>query len=421
MGIFRATYDYFFGQTFRLTDVEPWKLYSKNVPYVAGGRAMTVEGAIALTVVFACMRLLSDTVAGLPVDVFERTGPGRREERPEHDVARLFSLRPNAWMTPLQFKRAMQLDLEGWGNAFARIVRGVRGNVVALEYLRASGMKLVLDDSGRPTRYEYTDERGRRSDYSLAEVLHLRGIGNGTWGLSPIAATRLAITAAANAEAWGSRQYAKGQRRAGFMKTDQVLKPEQRTQVRQAIIDPMHDPDNSIGLLEAGFDFTPISLTPEDAQYIETRKWMAVDLARIFGVPPHMVGELDRATFSNIEEQGINFATYTIAARVREWEEECRVKLFPASEQRTHFLKFNMNALMRANATARAGFYAVMVRNGIMSINEVRALEDLEPIEGGDEPRMQMQMQPVGTGGGAPPATPAGADRRATPRPGEAA
>lgn len=397
------------GRTFGLTEVEPWKIYAKNAGY---GRAVTVEGAMGLTVIFACVRLVADSVAGLPVDVYERTDSGL-VSRPDHDVARVLAVQPNAWMTPFQFKRAMMLDLLTRGNGFAEIQLGVRGNLIGLLPLRAAGMRMMFE-GGWPHHYEHTDEQGRVTRYELEQIFHLRGFGNGFWGFSPISENRMAVASAMASQEYGLKSFSRGMRRAGYLTIDQILKPEQRTQIGKAIVEPMESGDSSIAVLEAGMKFEGVSLTPEDAQYIENQKWQVVDLARMFGVPPPMIGELDRATWANMEELGTQFVQYGIIPHTNEWQGSAS-RLFAPGDRRRLFIKFNVNALMRGNSAARSNFYAVMIRNGVMSVNEVRGLEDLEPKEGGDELRAQMQMQPLGSEPAAPQSGPP-VERRANLR-----
>lgn len=282
-----------------------------------------------------------------------------------------------------------------WGNAYAQIIRNARGEVIGLYPLMPSKMKVDRDANGRlfylyQRSSEDSPTLGKDSQVYLApsDVLHIPGLGfDGLVGYSPIAMAKNSIGLALATEEYGAKFFANGASPAGVLEHPGAIKDPQR--VRESWNAAYQGSSNAhkIAVLEEGMKYTPIGISPEQAQFLETRKFQINEIARIFRVPPHMLADLEKSSFSNIEQQSLEFVKYTLDPWIVRWEQAmCRV-LLSESEKPEYFIKFNLEGLLRGDYASRMSGYATARQNGWMSANDIRELENLERIpadQGGD-------------------------------------
>lgn len=357
------------------------------------GRETGVDGALQIATVWACIRLLAETVATLPMMVYRQQGEQRVVAR-DHPLFELLHDEPNADMTALEFWEGVVTALCTCGNAYAeKRFSGTR--MVALQPLRADGMEVYRDARGR-RRYRYHDDKGRSRELDEDKVFHVRGFGNGgDVGLSPIAYARYTLFGARMADRTAAETFATGNRQQGVLTVDATLKPEQRQQIRDNIIKPFSEGKTLV--LEAGMKFAPTTLSPEDAQMLESRAFQIEEICRWFRVPPFMVGHTEKSTSwgTGLEQQQLGFLTFALEPYLERIEQAVRRSLIRPEERGTLSAEFKVEKLLRADSKARASFYQTMTQIGAMTINEVRGLENMPPVEGGDVPRMQMQNVPI--------------------------
>lgn len=392
------------GQTFKLTDPGPWSDWGGMASLA--GKIVGEESAMRLSVVWGCVRLLSETIGSLPLSIYETSKNGNSEGLPDDNYLQIILHdRPNNEMTSVEFREAMMVNLCLLGNAYAMIERS-NGAVSALWPIRASQVTPRFERDR--VVYDFND-RGKVETLPSNKVFHLKGFGaDGLVGYSPISYARNAMGLSMATEDYGSKFFAGGARPKGVLKLPTWLKAETRDKVKADLAKIHQQIEGGDGtlLLEGGMEYQAISIPPEDAQFLETRKFQLNEICRIFRVPPHMVADLDKATFSNIESQGMEFEKFTLRPYLTRWEQAIKQKLIPANKRRDYFARFNLDGLLRADSAARAAFYSVMLQNGVYSSNEVRALENRNSREGCDELRVQVNMTPLDKLGELPP-TPA--------------
>ena len=292
-----------------------------------------------------------------------------------------------------------------WGNAYAQIIRNGKGEIVALYPLMANKMSVDRDENGQ-LYYRYTkspDEAPIMPNNTVVllprDVLHIPGLGfDGLVGYSPIAMAKNAIGLAIATEEYGAKFFANGAAPSGVLEHPGTIKDP--TKVREAWQSQFGGSSNSgkVAVLEEGMKYTPISISPEQAQFLETRKFQINEIARIFRVPPHMVGDLDKSSFSNIEQQSLEFVKYTLDPWVMRWEQSIQRSLFTPNEKKNYFVKFNVEGLLRGDYQSRMQGYATARQNGWMSANDIRELENLDRIpeeSGGDLYLVNGNMLPL--------------------------
>ena len=361
----------------------------------SSGKPVNETTAMQMTAVYSCVRILSETVAGLPLNVYKYNDSGGKEKAFKHPLYRLLHDEPNPEMTSFAFRETLMSHLLLWGNAYAQIIRNARGEVIALYPLMPNKMTVDRDQNGR-LFYSYQrgaedpGALGRSSRVNLAptDVLHIPGLGfDGLIGYSPIAMAKNAIGLAIATEEYGAKFFANGAAPSGVLEHPGTIKDPQR--VKESWNSAYQGSANAhkIAVLEEGMKYTPIGIAPEQAQFLETRKFQINEIARIFRVPPHMLADLEKSSFSNIEQQSLEFVKYTLDPWVVRWEQSmCRV-LFSESEKPAYFIKFNVDGLLRGDYASRMSGYATARQNGWMSANDIRELENLDRIApelGGD-------------------------------------
>ena len=379
--------------------------YSFYMGGSSSGKAVTERSAMQMTAVYSCVRILAEAIAGLPLHLYRYTDSGGKEKAIEHPLYLLLHDEPNPEMSSFVFRETLMTHLLLWGNAYAQIIRNGKGEVVALYPLMPNKMSVNRDEKGQ-LYYSYTrseDEaptmKGSTVILHPEDVLHVPGLGfDGLVGYSPIAMAKNAIGLAIATEEYGAKWFANGAAPSGVLEHPGTIKDPSR--VREAWQSQFGGSSNSgkIAVLEEGMKYTPITISPEQAQFLETRKFQINEIARIFRVPPHMVGDLEKSSFSNIEQQSLEFVKYTLDPWVVRWEQSIMRRLLSPEEKRTYYVKFNLDGLMRGDYQSRMNGYAIGRQNGWMSANDLRELENLDRIpaeDGGDLYLINGNMLPL--------------------------
>ncbi|OFT97102.1 phage portal protein [Brevibacterium sp. HMSC22B09] len=372
-------------------------------------RAITEYSAMQLTAVYSCVRILAEAIAGLPLHVYRQRGDGGKEKALDHPLYRLLHDEPNPEMTSFVFRETLMTHLLLWGNAFALVIRNGLGEVIALYPLMPSRMAVGRDLDTRQLYYEYQtswdEPAGKYETIRLApsDVLHIPGLGfDGLVGYSPIAMAKNAIGLAQATEDYGASFFANGAAPGGVLEHPGTIKDPARVRDSWQATFGGGRNSNKIAVLEEGMKYTPISVSPEQAQFLETRKFQINEIARIFRIPPHMIGDLDKSSFSNIEQQSLEFVKYTLDPWVIRFEQAITKTLLSEREKPSVFVKFNLEGLLRGDYQSRMEGYAVARQNGWMSANDIRELENLDritPEAGGDLYLVNGNMLPLGLAG----------------------
>jgi HK97 family phage portal protein len=358
------------------------------------GVTVTPERALYLGAVFSCVRVIAESIGQLPLHLLVQSGRERRKAE-EHPLYRTLKTKPNHWQTPQEWKEFTGACLALRGNAYSLISRGPR--FVELHPLMPGNVSPKRLDTGDVV-YDVAQKGGPKR-YAAADVLHTKlfPTGDGLLGASPVQFAREAIGLGIATEQHGARLFANGARPGGILTTTQDLGAEGRANVRESWENFHSGVDNAhrVAVLEYGLTYEQIGMSSEDAQFLETRKFQRSEIAGLFRVPPHMIGDLERATFSNIEHQGLSFVTQTLMPYLTRIEERINVQCLTDAEQATHYARFNAGAMMRGDSASRATYYATMFNVGALSSNDIREFEDLNPREGGDTYLTPANMVPV--------------------------
>ena len=371
----------------------------------SSGKTVTERSAMQMTAVYACVRILSEAVAGLPLHFYRYKADGSKEKAIDSNLYHLIHDEPNPEMSSFVFRETLMTHVLLWGNAYAQIIRNGKGEVIALYPLMPNKMSVDRDENGK-LYYTYTRSdcepnamNGSSVVLEPKDVLHIPGLGfDGLVGYSPIAMAKNAIGLAIATEEFGSKFFANGAAPSGVLEHPGTIKDPSR--VREAWQSQFGGSGNSgkVAVLEEGMKYTPISISPEQAQFLETRKFQINEIARIFRVPPHMVGDLEKSSFSNIEQQSLEFVKYTLDPWVVRWEQSLSRSLLSEDEKKQYFFKFNLEGLLRGDYQSRMNGYAIARQNGWMSANDIRELEDLDklsPEQGGDLYLVNGNMLPL--------------------------
>jgi len=374
--------------------------YSSS-PMLASSAGVTVndKNAMAVSAVFACVRLLSETLASLPFRIYEQVDERTTELAEDHELWSLLHSRPNRWQTSMEWREMGMSHLCLRGNFYNQIYIDRFGKTELIP-LSPERMHVETQADGTP-RYVYYPKEGGREVYGVGEILHIRGLTlDGMVGVSVLEYARNAIGSAIAQETHGASLFKNGglpafwiSRPAG-MNWSKEAKENFRSTWRK-----IHGGPENAGnppILGDGMELKELGITNRDAQWIESQSFSGVQICRFFRVPPHLVGYLDRATFSNIEQQSIEFVVYTMRPWAVRWEQSCNRDLLDLEEP--YFTKIALEGLLRGDIASRYSAYNVAIQGGWMLPNEARAYEDLNPIEGGDTPRFPMNMQPAGSG-----------------------
>lgn len=394
---------------FKARDKPSDRAVSSNYTFLMGsttaGKTVTERSALQMTAVYSCVRILAEAVAGLPLHLYRYTDDGGKEKAIDHPLYRLLHDEPNAEMSSFVFRETLMTHLLLWGNCYAQIIRNGRDEIVGLYPLMPNKMTVHRDENGQ-LYYLYTrgvddvtNTKSMTVKLGPSDVLHIPGLGfDGLVGYSPIAMAKNAIGLAIATEEYGAKFFANGAAPSGVLEHPGTIKEPGK--VREAWQSQFGGSANSnkIAVLEEGMKYTPISISPEQAQFLETRKFQINEIARIFRVPPHMVGDLEKSSFSNIEQQSLEFVKYTLDPWVVRWEQTLARTLFTTEEKKKLFFRFNVEGLLRGDYVSRMNGYATARQNGWMSANDIRELENLDRIpteEGGDMYLVNGNMLPL--------------------------
>lgn len=346
--------------------------------------------AMQMSAVNACVRILSETVASLPLHLYRRNGNGSPEKVEAHPLAECLYSAVNEEMTSFQFRESMMASVLLWGNAYTRIIRNKLGQVTELWFLKPQYMVVDRDMRTGEIVYTYTDDTTNEIyTYTTKQIFHLRTTPiDGLRGMSPIEQASSAIGLALAAEQYGAKFFCNGANPGGVLEHPSVVKDP--TKIRESWNAVYQGSANAhkIAVLEEGMKYKSIGISPNAAQFLKTRKYQVEEICRIFRIPPHMVGDLDRATFSNIEHQSIQFVVHTLRPWLVRWEQAITRCLLNEKERGVYYARFNVDGLLRGDYQSRMEGYGIGRQNGWLSANDIRELEDLSPIpeeQGGNE------------------------------------
>ena len=402
-----------FSGLFKSRDKPQNRTAGSNYAFFMGGttsgKAVTERSAMQMTAVYSCVRILSEAVAGLPLHLYKYTDSGGKAMALDHPLYHLLHDEPNPEMSSFVFRETLMTHLLLWGNAYAQIIRNGKNEIVALYPLMPNKMSVDRDENGRLyyTYYRGSDEAIKNKDFAVtlqpSDVLHIPGLGfDGLVGYSPIAMAKNAIGMAIACEEYGAKFFANGAAPGGVLEHPGTIKDPQRVRESWQSTFGGSGNANKIAVLEEGMKYTPIGISPEQAQFLETRKFQINEIARIFRVPPHMVGDLEKSSFSNIEQQSLEFVKYTLDPWVIRWEQSIQRTLLSKDEKTAYFVKFNLEGLLRGDYQSRMNGYAIGRQNGWMSANDIRELENLDRIpaeDGGDLYLINGNMLPLKNAG----------------------
>lgn len=369
--------------------------YSFLFGRTTSGKPVNERTAMQTTAVYACVRILAEAVASLPLHVYEYQDDGGKKLVYDHPLYYLLHDEPNPEMTSFVFRETLMSHLLIWGNAYAQIIRDGAGRVLGLYPLLPDKMEVQRDDKGN-IYYVYSrnsDENPTFKEYGniklkAEDVLHIPGLGfDGLIGYSPIAMAKNAVGMTLACEEYGASFFANGANPGGVLEHPGVLKDPSK--VRESWNSVYRGVSNAhkIAVLEEGMKYQQIGIPPEEAQFLETRKFQINEIARLYRIPPHMVGDLDKSSFSNIEQQSLEFVKYTLDPWVIRWEQSLQRSLLLPGEKGKYFIKLNVDGLLRGDYQSRMNGYAVGRQNGWFSANDIREMENMNPIpdeEGGN-------------------------------------
>jgi HK97 family phage portal protein len=382
-----------FGRKFGLTDREPWSAFYGGSS--AAGKAVTDNTALNLAAVWACVRLNSEAVGSLPIQVFEKDSKGGRNQI-EHPVADVIS-NPNADQTPQEFWGAMAAWLLVRGNAYAEIAR-LGDRVVALNLLPADKVNVIRDQTG-DLRYKFTD-RGKPFDLPAECVLHVRGFGfGGDLGLSAVQFGVQTFGSAIAADEIAGKIFGNGAMPSGVLTTEQEIDDEQREQLQKILA--QYSSSSNAGMLmvlESGLKFEQLSLDPETMQMLETRRFNVEEVCRWFGTPPIIVGHAGAGQTmwgTGVEQLVIQWLTTGLNPLLTRFESRIRKQLLSPADRRRIYPEFNREALLQADSAAKIAFLSGAVQNGLMTRNEGRAELNLSAMPGGDVLTVQINLAPL--------------------------
>lgn len=378
------------------------------------GPAVNEWSALAHATVFACVKVLAESVGQLPLVLYERSGRARGRAE-QHPLFRLVHDEPNPEMTSQEVREAMMAYLATHGNALAVIETGRGGEVEALWPIPWSEIEMGRGRDGE-LRYLWRPTRAEPTVLRAEQVWHVRGLSwNGLQGLSPIAIQREAIGHGLAMAEYQARFFANDATPGGVLQTDQSLDEPAVRRIAQDW-DRLHQGlgrSHKVAILDHGLKWEKISLPAKDSQFLESRKLNRTEIAGWYRVPAHMVNDLEKATFSNIEHLGIEFVVHTLAPYMVRFEQSGNRQLLLRREKGRLFLKHNVDALLRGDTASRYTAYQAAIQSGWLTPNEAREKEDLNPIEGLDDPLQPLNMVPVGDD---PPADPGVRQRLAARR-----
>ena len=358
------------------------------------GERVDEKSAMQISTVYACVRLLAESVAQLPLHLYKTIEPIGQEKATDHPLYKILFRQPNPEMTSFSYWEVVMTHLLLWGNSYSQIIRDGKNNVLGLYPLLPENVEIDRDNKGNLfyLYHGYTDEVPDKKNgeflFKREEIFHIPGLSfNGLVGFSPIAMMKNTLGVNLAVEKYGSAFFKNGGQPSGVLEHPGVLKDPEK--IRNAWQDTYGGAANAhkVAVLEENMHFKPISLPPEDSQFLSTREFGVEEICRIFRVPPHMVQDLKRSTYSNIEHQAIDFVVHTLDPWLIRIEKAIVKDVLLENERDEFFPKFNVDGLLRGDFQSRMAGYAAGINNGIIRINEARQKENLAPYEDiGDDP-----------------------------------
>ena len=350
------------------------------------------DKALTLTAVWCAIRLLAESVSSLPISVYTKQANGDKLEDTKSPIYKLVKFKPNYYQNKITFFEFIMLSICTEGNSYVQIVRNNSGTPVQLICLDPSNVTVVVNNN----ELFYQVDGGAVLDSS--DMLHFKTItDDGVTGLSPIDQCAKALNWGVSLEEFGATFFSNGAKPSSILQTDRALSDTALQRLKTSFNSNYGKLKNSNStiVLEEGLTFKPISISPEQAQFLSSRQFSIEEVARIFNCPPHMLKDLSKSSFNNIEMQSQEFVTYTLMPYITRIEQEMNLKLFRSNELGKTFVEFNVNGLLRGDVKSRTEAYKTAITNGYMSINEVRQKENMNSIEGGDKHFMQMNMTTI--------------------------
>lgn len=368
------------------------------------GVKINSENAIQCMAVLACVRVLSESLASLPVHIYRRIPGGGKEVFSDHPAYKVIHSHPNDWQTSFEFRETLMTHLCLYGNAYCEIVReGRAGVVVALVPLHPSRMDVERLENGT-LRYKYTEPSeggvaGKKAEdvtfYKQEQIMHIRWMSNDSIkGMVPIELAREAIALARACEIHGARFFGGGARPGVVLQTEQSITEESARLIKEFWEKAHRGPWNAhkTAVLTGGLKAEELGGSNADAQFLDSRRYQSEEVCRFYRVPPHMIMDLSRSTFSNIEHQGMDFVTHSLMPWCRRFESVYTRDLLDDPEL---FIEFDVRGLLRGDASARAAYYNTMFQMGVLSLNEIRSFENMNPVPGGDEHYVPLNLAPL--------------------------
>ena len=350
------------------------------------------DKAFTLTAVWCAVRLLSESVSSLPCSVYTKAANGDKVEADDNRIYNLIKYRPNNYQNKITFFEYIMMCVCIEGNAYVQIVRDENGSPIQLIPLAPDLVEVIINEN----ELFYQTKGGIILD--SADCLHIKTITNdGINGISPIDQCKNALEWGLNLEEFGKTFFKNGAKPSSVLATDRALSETAIERLKNSFNNSYSKlaNSNSTIILEEGLTFKPISITPEQSQFLASRQFSIEEVSRIFNVPPHILKDLSKSSFNNIEMQSQEFVTYTLMPYITRIENEMNMKLFRTDEVGKTFIEFNVNGLLRGDVKSRTEAYKTAITNGYMSINEVRQKENLNSIEGGDKHFMQLNMTTI--------------------------
>jgi HK97 family phage portal protein len=359
----------------------------------ASGLRVSPDAALRLSAVYACVRILAETMASLPLVVYRDRPDGGKDRVTDHWLHHLLCRRPNRFQNPFEWREMLQGHLALRGNAYNQIITNPRGEIIELIPIHPDRVRIELLPSGE-YRYRVTDRLGEETVLPRGKVWHLRGLSSdGLMGMSPIELARESLGMALAAQDYGARFFANDAKpTGGWIEFPGSFKDAEAKKVFRESYQAAQSGANrgKVLVLENGMKFHEVGVTNKDAQFLELRKFQITDIARLFRVPPHMIADLDRATFSNIEQQSLEFVMHTMTPWAERWEASIESELLLEGDALE--VEFDFANLMRGDAASRSAYYQSGIQNGWLTRNEARISENLNPIDGLDEPLRPLNM-----------------------------
>ncbi len=357
------------------------------------GMRVSADSAMRLAAVYACVRILSETMASLPLVVYRARADGGKDRVTDHWLYRLLGKKPNRYQNPFEWREMLQGHLALRGNAFCQILANGRGEITELIPVHPDRVRMELLAEG-DYRYRIQNQTGHELVLPRGEVWHLRGLSSdGLLGLSPIELSRESLGMALAAQDYGARFFNNDAKpTGGWIEFPGNFKDNEAKRVFRESYQAAQSGANrgKVLVLENGMKFHEVGVTNKDAQFLELRKFQITDIARLFRVPPHMIADLDRATFSNIEQQSLEFVMHTMTPWAERWEASIEADLMLDGDQLE--IEFDFANLMRGDAASRSAYYQSGIQNGWLTRNEARIAENLNPIKGLDQPLRPLNM-----------------------------